>query len=1085
MLDCARRYAAFVISLEPCVRRTVRAEFFRDAELWTFPTPKGIRELDEQHTYSSVRRIERKPLQRLRDNPVQFLLIAQAEQEGYIRVEFRLPENQQALNGVPSLSAEAPEANALTALLCERFLSVGVSNDAYLWNQQRRMVIHEALQLYLLPQCEVYVRATLTRLGQQSAFAQISRKLNTTLCIKGFEPTKKAVKKENEDDDEPDEEQSANWRIFSFVLGDPQTPSYVVSLNRYGGVLDHLCLHHLKSNASARGQSEADRAAYQRKKDDTNRFLKFMASHKPSLLLLDASSMDARGFREDLEKRILPEYEAELVKEDILNRSSLRVEWADPELARIYMNSARAELEFKDYPRPLRMAIGMGRQALDPISEYAGTFSGAVDGEQWAESASASAQLLQSLGSAAQGEDALKRDVVVAATNALVNDMLALRLHPMQRVLPVRGLLQTIQRVLVRRVNYAGVDINKLVSRPWLTGTLQFLNGLGPIKSKLLLDFLKRRSYIAHREELLVSAQPVAAVAAGAAPTHDKQKAGVFGPCVFRNVAGFLQLQQNALMDKDELFLLDKTRIHPESYKRARLCCYAALDKQDMFEEEVRAAVIKRMSKLDKEQEDDEDMSYAADRSEKNARRAERQQREEINQSTKITNRLVRDVYENILALEALDLEVYCNALKAAATPDKPYVSELETLRFIVRELLSPFEDYAHVLQPFRGPSPNKLFHLLTNESSRSLREGVVLPVVINGIHPQGKGAYVRLDSGLRGFLSLRNISNSAPRPAAMDDSQALEEQIKWVHSRLRPGLSVNARVLFVEKDRFMVELSTRSDDLNEATWLSNTEQRRLHREERMAKLGQSVVEEVDEIEESLYGFDPYLYRGQHPDDIKILAEEEGPVVKRERYLARNVSHTLFHNVNREEAIALLQDRPVGDLVIRPSSIGTDHLTLTWKVSEQDTIGADGQAERGIFFHVDIKEEQKPNDLELGARLIIKADKYVYEDLDEIAARFIQPTLRHLNDLAKIKSFRYGSESEINSILFAEKQADPSKFPLCHSLRHSCRAPRLLPVQLPAQHQRQERVVHGGARGLPLPRAHLLFHRCSARRHQD
>jgi transcription elongation factor SPT6 len=122
-------------------------------------------------------------------------------------------------------------------------------------------------------------------------------------------------------------------------------------------------------------------------------------------------------------------------------------------------------------------------------------------------------------------------------------------------------------------------------------------------------------------------------------------------------------------------------------------------------------------------------------------------------------------------------------------------------------------------------------------------------------------------------------------------------------------------------------------------------------------------------------------------------------------------------------------------VIVRPSSLGTNHLTLTWKVSDADSgvidpAAPDAPPEKGIFFHVDIVEENKPRDeLEIGTKLVIQRDKYEYEDLDEIVARFITPMVKFVNDLTAHKNFRFGGEAEIHQILFTEKSQDAAKFP--------------------------------------------------------
>jgi len=74
-----------------------------------------------------------------------------------------------------------------------------------------------------------------------------------------------------------------------------------------------------------------------------------------------------------------------------------------------------------------------------------------------------------------------------------------------------------------------------------------------------------------------------------------------------------------------------------------------------------------------------------------------------------------------------------------------------------------------------------------------------------------------------------------------------------------------------------------------------------------------------------------------------------------------------------------------GEGNVRPSSKGTDHLTVKWKVADV------------IYQHVDVGEEGKENAFSLGKSLWIGDEQF--EDLDEIVVRYI-----HVRDLL---SFRY------------------------------------------------------------------------------
>jgi transcription elongation factor SPT6 len=76
-------------------------------------------------------------------------------------------------------------------------------------------------------------------------------------------------------------------------------------------------------------------------------------------------------------------------------------------------------------------------------------------------------------------------------------------------------------------------------------------------------------------------------------------------------------------------------------------------------------------------------------------------------------------------------------------------------------------------------------------------------------------------------------------------------------------------------------------------------------------------------------------------------------------YVKRVIAHPAFCNVSFEQAIQLLANMDLGECVIRPSSKGDDHLTITWKVDEN------------LYQHIDVLELGKENAFSLGRTLRI------------------------------------------------------------------------------------------------------------------
>ena len=68
-------------------------------------------------------------------------------------------------------------------------------------------------------------------------------------------------------------------------------------------------------------------------------------------------------------------------------------------------------------------------------------------------------------------------------------------------------------------------------------------------------------------------------------------------------------------------------------------------------------------------------------------------------------------------------------------------------------------------------------------------------------------------------------------------------------------------------------------------------------------------------------------------NDEKKKEEDQKTKKKQTTYIKRVIVHPSFHNISFREAEKLMVTMDQGDVIIRPSSKGDDHLTVTWKVS--------------------------------------------------------------------------------------------------------------------------------------------------------
>ena len=190
----------------------------------------------------------------------------------------------------------------------------------------------------------------------------------------------------------------------------------------------------------------------------------------------------------------------------------------------------------------------------------------------------------------------------------------------------------------------------------------------------------------------------------------------------------------------------------------------------------------------------------------------------------------------------------------------------------------------------------------------------------------------------------------------------------------------IHARIVKIDPVRFSVELTSKTSDLRDSQ--------------------QKFRPKKDEY---------YDYDLEHQDQFKI-DEKKRKEQHRQTYTKRIIAHPQFKNVGYKEAVVYLKDMDVGDALIRPSSKGSDHLTITWKIG------------KSCFQHVDVLEEKKINAFSIGKRLIIEGEDY--EDLDEILARYIGAMAGYVREIISHKNYK---DNEVINAMFTNNLSQESQ----------------------------------------------------------
>ena len=437
------------------------------------------------------------------------------------------------------------------------------------------------------------------------------------------------------------------------------------------------------------------------------------------------------------------------------------------------------------------------------------------------------------------------------------------------------------------------------------------------------------------------------------------------GKLVFINCSGFIKIDTASLSDSGTdtyIEVLDGTRVHPEAYEWARKMAVDALDYDD---------------------ENDANPAQA-----------------------------LEEIIQNPEKLKDLDLDEFAKELKRQGMGLKK-----QTLYDIRTELTDRYQDKRI---PYSRPSVEDIFTMLTGETQDTLFIGKLVLVRITGVvrrRPKSdqvdQAQPIRMESGLwkcpfclkEDFAELGEVwnhfdTNQCPGQAfgvraRLDNGLSGLIPMKYLSdkdvtdplTRVKVGMTVNCRILKVIIDKFTVELTCRSSDLCDSN----------NRFKKPKDLN--------------YDYD------SEDRDIKKDEEIKKRNSRQRTYMKRIIVHPSFHNIDFRQAEKLLSEAAQGDTVIRPSSKGNDHLTLSWKVHND------------IHQHVDIREEGKSNAFSLGHQLFIGNE--TFEDLDEIIARYVQPMAGYARDMTGFKYFRdiNGDLSAAEKELHEEKQKAPSRIP--------------------------------------------------------
>jgi len=394
----------------------------RDVVVNTEPVPGRAAEMTLSHPFAVVKRVRNKHISDF-SGDVSFLTMLRAEKEGFIKVDLHIPSESH---------------KRYIEVLQKLFGGVGTNAVAQQWQEQRLMILDEALRGFVYPTLAKQVRRKLLKSACNVVISRAAAELKRRVNVLPF------------DADKSEDEQTEY--LASFAIDDNSSakgPAVTcVMVDRFGQPHDFITLHNIALPENRRRSWDSFDIMPQ-KADDVEKLRKFLRSHHSLAAAIPASSPSA--------------YIIEKVLKYLRNKGTgsddkgidehFDIIYVDPSVPNIFARSERAEEEFSRNTVLFRRAVSVGRLAQNPLAEYCA--------------------LCQSDGS---------------------KELLYLPLDPnLRHIIKVmrERCLEVLQRVLCDVVASVGVNIVDVTSYPCRSGLIQFVPGLGPRKARSLFQFAR------------------------------------------------------------------------------------------------------------------------------------------------------------------------------------------------------------------------------------------------------------------------------------------------------------------------------------------------------------------------------------------------------------------------------------------------------------------------------------------------------------------------------------------------------------------------------------------------------------------
>eukprot|EP00002_Diphylleia_rotans_P025953 TRINITY_DN514_c0_g4_i6.p1 TRINITY_DN514_c0_g4~~TRINITY_DN514_c0_g4_i6.p1 ORF type:complete len:1342 (+),score=356.30 TRINITY_DN514_c0_g4_i6:46-4071(+) len=383
------------------------------------------------------------------------------------------------------------DAGFINNLLFEHYKSTAVYQVADEWNKERRRMLFELRTVFLK---EYFLKQSKQRLLQDSVdylCSTCTSSIESMLMVKPYDFTQHVDRPWNSRPDDP-------LPLVILAACVEENSMDIVALNTAGRLVDNISLSALLKPVP-RGRSDFQEDA--RISSEMQKLTDFLKTHRPPTIILGADNIKIRHFATRFER-----LQDQLRVEDY----EIQVVYVKSDLSSIAAHALSYNQEFPSLTKNLRKCISLGRRVINPLLEFA----------------------------------------VITKSES---DILSLSAHSMQRYLPKKELLQSLERAFINAVGQVGVAFEELLNG-FGVELLKYVSGLGRRKAgTLLLKLFSKDSIITSRDTLSKL---------------------IDGDVVSRNCCGFIKFPEPSDDDRSASSSIDQSRINEEENEEVldKLC---------------------------------------------------------------------------------------------------------------------------------------------------------------------------------------------------------------------------------------------------------------------------------------------------------------------------------------------------------------------------------------------------------------------------------------------------------------------------------------------------------------------------------